>query len=116
MKRLMTGLAALTLIATQVALAQPHRGGPAIEHLAQELHLTPAQESQVREIFAKERGKRDALRAQLRSETPEQRHATMQTVRDELMRKLSAVLTPEQMQKFRALQQERMQHMQGGPH
>jgi Spy/CpxP family protein refolding chaperone len=124
MKRLIPTLAAVALAAAATAaLAQPPAGapppgGPPIERLAQDLNLTDAQKSKVKAIFDEERTKRDAARAELKDATPDARRAKMQSLQEDLMQKLGGVLTPEQMQKFKDMQQQRRQQMQqqGAPH
>jgi Spy/CpxP family protein refolding chaperone len=118
MKRLIPTLAAMALVATQAALAQPPAGGPppggpSMETLAQTLNLTDAQKPKVKQIFDDERAKRDAVRAELKDATPDERRAKMQALRDDLLQKLSGVLTPDQLQKFKDMQQQ--QRPPGGP-
>jgi Spy/CpxP family protein refolding chaperone len=117
MKRLIPTLAALTLVASTAVLAQPPAGGPppggqAMERLAQDLNLTEAQKPKVKAIFDEERPKLEAARAELKDATPDARRAKMQQLQQDLEQKLSGVLTPDQMQKFKAMQQQRRQQMQ----
>jgi len=124
MKRLTILLAALTLAAAQAALPQAPgggQGGPGgnpVEQMAHDLNLTDAQKTQVQKIYDDMRPKRNALRAELKDATPEQRTAKMEALRQELLQKLGGVLTPAQMQKFKDMEQQRRQQMQGGaaPH
>lgn len=115
MKRLTTLLAALALAATQAGLAQPPGGPPPggspVERMAQDLNLTDAQKAKVQQIFDAERPKRAALREELQNLTPEQRRAKFTAMEQDLTQKLSTVLTPEQLSKYKQLQQERMQRM-----
>jgi Spy/CpxP family protein refolding chaperone len=117
MKRLTVMLAALALAAAQGALAQPPApppGGSPVERLSQELGLNDAQKEKVTKIFEEQRAKRDAQRsadqASGQTLTPEARHARAEAAQQELLQKLSGVLTPAQLQKFKQIQQERRQN------
>jgi Spy/CpxP family protein refolding chaperone len=124
MKRLSLALAA-TVLTAQAALAQqfagpPPRGaGPPIERMAQELGLDEAQKAQVKQILDNERAKHESERAQAMSSgtrpTPEEMRAKMAENDLELTQQLSGVLTADQLAKFKALQEERRQHMRNGP-
>lgn len=117
MKPLITLVATLTLAATHAALAQPPGpppGGSPVEHLAQELSLNDSQKTKVQQIFEEARQKRNAAReaekASGQTSTPEARRARAQQAQADLLQKLSGVLTPAQLQKFKEIQQERRQH------
>ena len=124
MKRLTIAIAA-TLLTAQAAFAQqfagpPPRGGaPPIEKIAQELGLDETQKAEVQKIFATERAKHESERAQADSSgvrpTPEEMQAKMAERDLELTQQLSGVLTADQLAKFKALQEERRQHMRNGP-
>jgi Spy/CpxP family protein refolding chaperone len=123
MKRLTLALAATALVA-QAALAQqfagpPPRGGPPVEKMAQELGLDETQKAQVKKIFESERAKHESERSQALSSgtrpTPEEMRAKMAENELELTQQLSSVLTADQLAKFKALQEERRQHMRNGP-
>jgi Spy/CpxP family protein refolding chaperone len=108
MKRLLCALVAICLL-LQVGCAQePHRhhGGQAsVDQLAAELDLTAAQKSQVQQIFDSERSEREQLR-----NSGEDRRQQMQALQSDLISRLSAVLTPDQLQKFEQLEQQRHHH------
>lgn len=82
-----------------------HRGQPSVEQLAGELELTDAQKTQVEQIFAGERARRQQLRESGTQSTPEDRRQQMQALQSDLVNQLSVVLTPEQLQKFEQLEQ-----------
>jgi Spy/CpxP family protein refolding chaperone len=108
----LTCVLAATLLALQAACAQnpPYRsphGPPSIEQLASELDLTNAQKTQVEQIFASERAQRQQLRESSAQSTPEDRRQQMQALQSDLINRLSAVLTPAQLQKFEQLEQRR---------
>lgn len=111
MKPLLFALAAAFLV-LQVGCAQEpyrhHGGQPSIDQLAQELGLTSAQKTQVQQIFDNERAQREQLR-----NSGENRRQQMQALRSDLITRLSAVLTPEQLQKFEQLQPQRRHHGHG---
>lgn len=124
MKRFTLALAA-TLLVAQAALAQqpppgpPPRGGPPLEQIAHELGLDDAQKAEVKRVLDEQRARRDSERKQFEASgqrpTPEQMKTMMQQHEQELTTALSSVLSPEQLAKFKAIQQERRQHMRNGP-
>jgi Spy/CpxP family protein refolding chaperone len=108
----LTCVLAATLLALQAGCAQnppyrSHHGQLSIEQLASELDLTNAQKTQVEQIFANERAQRQQLRESSAQSTPEERRQQMQALQGDLINRLSAVLTPEQLQKFEQLEQRR---------
>jgi Spy/CpxP family protein refolding chaperone len=108
----LTCVLAATLITLQAGCAQnapyrSHHGQPSMEQLASELDLTNAQKTQVEQIFAGERAQRQQLRESSAQLTPEDRRQQMQALQSDLINRLSAVLTPEQLQKFEQLEQQR---------
>ena len=109
MKRLTIALAAVVLAAAQTALAQPPAGGPPggnpVDRLVQELSLTPAQKDKVTAIFDDLRKQRQAAGSSGTPPTPDQRRAAQQALQE----KLAAVLTPEQMTKYKEIQAQRAQ-------
>jgi Spy/CpxP family protein refolding chaperone len=114
MNRLTCVLAA-TLVVLQAGCAHnppyhSRRGQPSIEQLAGELDLTDAQKTQVEQILASERAQRQQLRESGAESTPEDRRQQMQSLRSDLINRLSAVLSPEQLQKFEQLEQQGRHH------
>jgi hypothetical protein len=72
----------------------------------------------VKQIFAQQRTKLQAERAELKASgtqlTPDQRRAKMEELRQGLTQQLSGVLTPAQMQKYKQLEQQRAARMRQG--
>lgn len=110
MKPLMCALAATFLVLLAGCAQQPyrHHGQPSIDRLATELDLTPAQKTQVQQIFDNERAQREQLQS-----SGEDRRQQMQDLQSDLINRLSAVLTPDQLQKFEQMEQQR--HHRHGP-
>ena len=107
MRTLICALAA-TLLLMQAGCAQePHRhyGQPSIDQLATELNLTAAQKPQVQQILDDERAHREQLRS-----SGEDRRQIMQEVQSDLITKMSAVLTPDQLQKFEQMEEQQHRH------
>lgn len=111
MKRLLCVLAAMLLV-LQVGCAQEpyrhHGGQPSIDQLARELDLTSTQKSQVQQIFDGERAEREQLQS-----SGEDRRQQMQELQSDLITKLSAVLTPDQLQRFEQIEQQQRHHRHG---
>jgi Spy/CpxP family protein refolding chaperone len=111
MKRLLCVLAAMLLV-LQVGCAQEpyrhHGGQPSIDQLARELDLTSTQKTQVQQIFDGERGEREQLQS-----SGEDRRQQMQELQSDLITKLSAVLTPDQLQRFEQIEQQQRHHRHG---
>ncbi len=124
MKRLALALSAV-LFAAQLALAQqppagpPPRGGPPVEMLARQLDLNDTQKSEVKRILDEQRAAHEAERKQYEAtgqrRTPEEMRAMKQQHEQALFQALSGVLTADQLTKFKALQQQRHEHMRRGP-
>lgn len=112
MRPVIYALAATALLVLQSGCAQQpyrhHGGQPSIDQLASELDLTPTQKPQVAQILDDERAQRE----QLRSSGGASREQ-MQALQSDLITKLSAVLTPDQLQKFEQLQQQGRHHRHG---
>lgn len=72
-----------------------------LQHMTQELQLTPAQVEQLRRVFAEQRATREARRDEAR----EERHAAHEAMRA----RVESILTPEQRQRAQALRQTRQQ-------
>lgn len=107
MKSLICALAA-TLLLLQTGCAQePSRqyGQPSIDQLAGELNLTAEQRPQVQQILDGESAQREQLQS-----SGEDRRQINQQVRSDLISKMSAVLTPDQLQKFEEMQQQQHHH------
>lgn len=88
----------------------PH-GGPPIERLTQDLGLDANQQAQVKAILEAQHAKMETERAQFEASgtrpSREEMHAKHQQLDAELETQLSAVLTPEQLAKFKELRQRR---------
>jgi Spy/CpxP family protein refolding chaperone len=104
MKSLICALAATLLFVLAGCAQQPHRrfGQPSIDQLASELNLTAAQKTQVQQILDDERAQREQLQS-----SGEDRRQIMQEVRSDLLTKMSAVLTADQLQKFEQMEHQR---------
>ncbi|MCU0675174.1 MAG: hypothetical protein MUE69_20575 [Myxococcota bacterium] len=72
-----------------------------LQHMTQELQLTPAQVEQLRRVFAEQRASREARREEAR----EERHAAHEAMRA----RVESILTPEQRQRAQALRQTHQQ-------
>ncbi|MEJ1962582.1 MAG: Spy/CpxP family protein refolding chaperone [Gammaproteobacteria bacterium] len=124
MKRFTLALSAVLLMA-QAALAQqpppgaPPRGGPPVEQIARALNLDDAQKAEVKRVFDEQRAQHESERKTFEASgqrpTPEQMKSMMAQHEQELTQALSSVLSPEQLAKFKTIQQERRQHMRNGP-
>ncbi|MDB6042472.1 MAG: hypothetical protein JWM63_1023 [Gammaproteobacteria bacterium] len=117
MKRAMFVLVT-SLLASQAATAQappgaPHHGSH-VEELARDLNLSETQKGRVKQIFAAERVKRDADRAQFKASGQEVtlalRRTKMQELEQDLQKQLNGVLTAEQMQRFKQFENEHRHH------
>ncbi len=111
MKTLICALA-VTLLILQAGCAQEpyrhHGRQPSIDQLARELDLTATQKTQVAQIFDDERAQREQLRG-----SGESGRQQMQALQSDLITRLGAVLTPEQLQKFEQIEQQRRYHGHG---
>lgn len=110
MKSLICALAATLLLMQSGCAQEPHRqyGQPSIDQLASELNLTPTQRSQVQQILDDETAQREQLQS-----SGEDRRQVMQQVRSDLISKMSAVLTPDQLQKFEEMEPRHHHHGRG---
>jgi len=104
-------LALAVLLALVGCAQEPHRayGQPSIDQLATELDLTAEQKPQVQQILDDENAQREQLQ-----NSGEDRREVMQQVRSDLITKMSAVLTPDQLQKFEQMEQQHRHHGRGG--
>jgi len=111
MKPLICALAATALLVLQTGCAQEpsrhHGRHPSIDRLAAELDLNATQKTQVAQILDGERAQRDQLRSSGAGRDQ------MQALQSDLITKLSAVLTPDQLQKFEQLEQQGRHHRHG---
>jgi protein CpxP len=116
----------IVLCTAQLAFAQqpppgppPQGGGPRVEMLAQRLGLDDTQKAHVKKILEQQRAQAQTERKQFEATgqrpTPEEMRATFERHDQELTQALSAVLTPDQLTKFEAMQAERREHMRHGP-
>lgn len=99
------GLALVGLLALSAQARGPGRGGRefspdrAAARMAERLDLKAEQQSQVRKILDESLAKRGEIREEGRKK--------MEALREETDKRLSGVLTPEQMTRLRALREER---------
>lgn len=107
---------ALSAFACADQLQGPPRSGPEsrgapIERLARDLGLDATQQAQVRQIFDAQRARMEADRAQFEASgtrpSREEMHARHEQMDAELDQQLSAVLTPEQLAKFKEMRHRR---------
>ena len=84
-----------------------------LEKMQQELNLTADQTTAIKAIFKDGRAKVEALRANT-ALTPQDQHAQMRTLREEENTKIKAVLTPDQVTKFEAMEAQARGHRGGG--
>lgn len=90
-------------------MAQPKDGQAKLEELATQLNLTEAQKTQLKPILMEMHQKRKAMHDAAEKPSKEQMHATMKPYQE----KIEAILTPEQVTKFRELKK---QHQAEKPH
>ncbi|HUN71223.1 MAG TPA: hypothetical protein VMU52_02845 [Steroidobacteraceae bacterium] len=111
MRPLICVLAATALLVLQSGCAQQpyrhHGGPPSIDQLATELDLNATQKTQVAQILDDEHAQREQLRSSGAGRDQ------MQALQSDLISKLSAVLTPDQLQKFEQLEQQGRHHRHG---
>lgn len=109
MKPLIYTLAAALMILQAGCAADrhyPQHGQLSLDQLAQALNLTAAQKTQVGQILDSERAERQQLRESAGQMSPDDRRQQMRALQSELIQKMSAVLTPAQLQKFEQLEQQ----------
>jgi hypothetical protein len=110
MKPLLCTLAAALLILQVGCVTDPYRGHPhglSADELTRELDLTAPQSKQVEQILDSERAEREQLHESGAQMSPDNRREQMQALHRELLEKLSAVLSPAQLQKFEQLERQR---------
>jgi Spy/CpxP family protein refolding chaperone len=83
--------------------------GNPLERLTKELSLTPDQQAKIKPILEARRDKLKALRDDT-SVTADQKKDKFKEVFESSNKEIEAVLTPDQVTKFEALQKDRMQH------
>ena len=91
----------------------PRRGGPdhRAEMLTRQLNLTPDQTMQVKSLMETEHSKMEALHANS-SVSREDMHTQMMAIHQDSETKLRALLTPEQVTKYDAMEAQRRARMQ----
>lgn len=94
------------------AASQPAGNQPG--SVEDELHLTDAQKQQLRPIIQEEMTQINAVRDD-QSMSMDQKRAKVEQIRQTEFPKIQAILTPEQIQKLKDLQQKAHQQQQGGP-
>lgn len=92
----------------------PRGGGPGrrMEMLQRDLNLSADQTAQVKAILEAERTKAEALRSNS-SLAPDDRRTQMMSLRKDTDAKIRALLTPDQVTKFDAMQARMHERMQG---
>lgn len=85
-----------------------------LEHLQHALKLTPDQATQVKALLEAERSQADALHANT-ALAPVDRRSQMMTNRQDTTAKIRALLTPDQVTKFDAMETRMREHRQGPP-
>jgi periplasmic protein CpxP/Spy len=100
---------------------QPGPGGPRhmdpdrqLQHMTQELDLTPDQQSQIKPILVDRQQKMEAL-FQDQSLAQQDRRAKMRSIRQDSRSKIEAVLNDQQKQKFETMEQNMGRRGRGGP-
>jgi Spy/CpxP family protein refolding chaperone len=113
MKPLIYVLAAALMILQAGCAAgryHPQHRELSVDQLAQELDLTGPQKTQVGQILDSERAEREQLRESAGQMSPDDRRQQMRAMQSELIQKMSAVLSPAQLQKFEQLEQQQHGH------
>lgn len=109
----------LLALGADAALAQRPPPGPPIEKLATELQLDEYQKGELKRILEEQRAKMEAEREQFESSgqkpTREQMRERMEQAQAELLQQLQSLLTAEQIEKFKKLQEERRERMRDAP-
>ena len=107
--KIRVALIAAALLASTVALANPHGGrqGPDLDRMAILLDLNDAQKTQVQQIFEEQHEKMKAAHDQAHSAgtkpSREERQKFHEELKQDTTTKLQAVLSADQMKKFAAL-------------
>lgn len=118
MRRLSLTLLLLALGA-DAALAQRPPPGLPLEKLATELQLDEYQKGELKRIFEEQRATMEAEREQLDSSgqkpAREQMRQRMEQAQAELLQQLQSVLTAEQIEKFKTLQEKLRERLRDAP-
>lgn len=85
-----------------------------LQHLTRELGLSSDQQAQIKPLLVDRQQKMEAL-MQDQTVSREDRHARMQSIRQESQSKIEAVLTDTQKQKFEAMQERMRRGGENGP-
>lgn len=93
----------IAAVFTVGSFAHPPHDGKRGEMFAEKLQLTEDQKVSVKAVMETHRERKRALRELDR----EQKHAAMQSLKQDVRSDLSAILTPEQMTKFDEMQKQR---------
>src|SRR5262249_25566365 len=92
---------------------------PMVEMMARRLGLDDAQKTEVKRILEQQRTQHETERKQYEATgqrpSQEEMRAMFQQHDQELIQALSSVLTPDQITKLKAMQDERREHMRHGP-
>jgi protein CpxP len=95
--------------ATSPAGEEHHRGGNPLEMLAKKLDLTADQQAKLKPIFEDRHEKMKALRDDT-SLTPDDKKAKAKALMESSNDQIKAILTPDQLTKYTALQAEMKEH------
>jgi hypothetical protein len=102
------------------AQGQPGRGpmrmdpDRQLEHMTRALGLSADQQNQIKPLLVERQQKMEAL-FQDQSAAGQNRHAKMQSIRQDAQSKIEAVLNDQQKQKFEAMQERMHDRGRGGP-
>jgi periplasmic protein CpxP/Spy len=78
-----------------------------VERMAEELKLTDAQKTKVKEVMEAQQKKMQEARTANPDATPEQRREAFRTAREEMAKKMKEILTPEQFTKWETMNAQR---------
>jgi septal ring factor EnvC (AmiA/AmiB activator) len=112
---------ALALLAAGAALADPPQGASAGQHQSQidrlttELNLSADQKEKVQKVLDDQHAKMQSMHDQAQSSgqrpSRDEMHKQREAMNQELQEQLKPILSDEQMQKFKQLQQQHQAHM-----
>src|SRR5262245_28566030 len=119
--RLTTLAIAATVFVAGFALADPPQGSAQGQHQSQidrlttELNLSPDQKDKVQKVLDDQHAKMQSMRSQAQSSgqrpSRDEMHKQREAMNQELQDQLKPILSDEQMQKFKQLQEQHQQHM-----
>jgi Spy/CpxP family protein refolding chaperone len=89
-----------------------HHPRERMERLSEKLGLSDQQKTQLQEIFKAHRAQMDAIRDD-QTLTPDAKREKMKGVMADIKSQAKSILTPEQMQKWDAMKEERKEHHHG---